>query len=270
MTTPSRPTLLVLDYPGRRDEARVRDLRLEEHGFDVRYLLGPPFQRAVTAAAYADELIEAHGPFEAVAGLLSYCMAAPIAQHVAARLSAGTSPIPMVTFDGEPATAAALDDQYGVTVAQLAAELGAALPRVDPIDAETLANDPTSVVAAMRSGLTKLATIALADDEDEDDAADDDSLADTVDGLTGFYLDWLVHLVAASNATWPRWGGEVLNVASRDHGYTGDWPGAAGTKLMRVDVSRPELLAQDTVGPPVVSFLNSTMSRQSTVRGGKP
>ncbi|BCB89233.1 hypothetical protein Psuf_065460 [Phytohabitans suffuscus] len=39
MGSPDRRLLLALDYPGRREEARISDLALEADGFDVRYLL---------------------------------------------------------------------------------------------------------------------------------------------------------------------------------------------------------------------------------------
>jgi hypothetical protein len=75
--------VLAVDFPGRREEARVADLDLEAAGFEVRYLLEESLSQASDARGYAADLL-------AVAGLggrrpeavLAYCMAAPLAQEV--------------------------------------------------------------------------------------------------------------------------------------------------------------------------------------------
>ncbi|MFA1538190.1 amino acid adenylation domain-containing protein [Actinomadura monticuli] len=234
-----RPVLLVLDYPGRRDEDRIADMNLESMGFDVRSLLAEPFVRAPTAAAYAAELVDRFGPFPAeTTAVLAYCMAAPIAQEVAAAISVDRPPVPLVLFDGEPATAAAVHEQYLVTANQVASQSGTGSPEtVDPARLEELlSTSPEAAVAVLRSSLLDLVPAALANGGTGPEAA---AIAEKV---ADFYLDWLVHLVAAHKASWTAFGGEVFHVMSRDHGYDGDWPGAAGTERARVDVPRPQLL----------------------------
>jgi hypothetical protein len=248
--TGRKPLLLVLDYPGRRTESRVSDLALEQAGCDVRYLLTAPFVRQVTAAAYATELL-ARGDAVGgeVAAVVAYCMAAPIAQEVAARCT-GAAPVPLLLFDGEPCSPAALDDQYGASLAQISngAEVAA-----QPFDGRELAHRPDAVVARMRRGLVDAALPALLAADDGD--LDPEEAAETAAALAEFYLDWLVQLVAAHNASWPRWRGEVCHVASRDHTFTGDWPGAATTRVQRVDSARDDLMRHPGARRLALSFL---------------
>lgn len=240
--------LLELDYPGRREEARIADLALGARGFSVRGLISAPFVRDLTAAAYADRLIARHGPFGDVDAVLAYCMAAPIAQEVAARVSAGRDPVRMILFDGEPATPAAVADQYMTTVKQVAEQLGTSAV-ADDLDVATLAERPAETLAWMRGNLVRLAVDALADGDDDEDALD------TAEALAEFYLDWLAHLVAAHNASWPAWGGEVYHVVSSEHTYVGNWPGARATTLFRCEVPRRDLLRRTEVADLVVSCL---------------
>lgn len=249
------PLLLVLDYPGRRAEARVAELGLESHGFAAEYLLQAPFVRRLRAAEYADELVSrvpAHRPCAAV---LAYCMAAPIAQEVAARVGGGADPVPLVLFDGEPSTPVAIEDQYGASAQQFGADLGA-VTRIDAdprmFDATALRDRPAEPVELMRRGLVTLGTAALSEGEDDLDAAE------TALEMAEFYLDWLVHLVAAYNATWPAWGGPTYHVMSRDHRYVRDWPGATETVRIRLDVARAELLRHPDALPAVKKFLHGT------------
>jgi hypothetical protein len=243
--------LLVLDYPGRRTEARVGDLALETHGFAVHHLLTAPFVRACRAAGYAEELLS-RDPLPATpAAVLAYCMAAPIAQEVAARVSRGGPPVPLVLLDGEPAGAADLEDQYVTSIRQYTAQLGGrAAPEhaAGTVNAGVLTRDPEQTVTRMRHGLVSLGTAALGGDAEAAEAAED---------LAEFYLDWLVHLVAASNATWPSWGGSVLQVVSRDHRYPQAWPGASATRTVHIDVPRPDLLRSPEVVPAIKRFLDS-------------
>lgn len=257
-----RPVLLVLDYPGRRQEARVADLRLERYGFDVRYLLTAPFPRAVTAGEYAAELARRHGPFTGeVAAVLSYCMASSVAQELAVMVRGGAGPVSMVLFDGEPVTPEAVDDQYRVARRQLAEQLGIRSDgdgEVRPFDSASLSRRPYDVIDWMRGSLVELGSTALGDDGSHED---DDEARAIAEDLADFYLDWLVHLVAAHNASWPVWDGDVLHVMSRTHAFSQDWPGARSTERARVDSPRPELLATAEAGAVAVAFLERSIRR---------
>jgi hypothetical protein len=250
----SKPQLLVLDYPGRRTEARVADLMLESHGFAVRYLLTPPLVRELRAAEYAAALLDRTRPNAGCAGVVGYCMAAPIAQELAAQLAAGHPQVPLLLFDGEPASPGAIGDQYRAAATQYVEQLGgSADPKADPrmVEPDTLAHRPAEAVELMRQSLVALGVAALGGDEADTDAAD------AAEEIAEFYLDWLVHLVAANNTTWPSWGGPVLHLVSRDHRFTGDWPGATDTTLVRLDVARPGLLRDPQGARAVTEFIKS-------------
>ncbi|MET8022329.1 hypothetical protein, partial [Streptomyces decoyicus] len=110
-------TVLVLDYPGRRVEARIEELGLEEHGYDVRYLLSQPLPRHHLAADYAEALLATHPVLDDVRAVLAFCMAAPLAQEVAARISC---PL-LVFFDGEPSSPEAIRCEFRQIQRSLAA-----------------------------------------------------------------------------------------------------------------------------------------------------
>lgn len=251
----SQPQLIVLDYPGRREEASVADLALESHGYAMRYLLAAPFVRELRADRYAEALLERAAPVGSCSAVLAYCMAAPIAHEVAARMTGHGGAVPLVLFDGEPSSPAAIVDQYQVTLQQYAEQLGLrTAPVADPdlFDAETLAERPAAAVESMRRHLISMGLAALGGHEPDDEAIE------CAHDLADFYLDWLVHLVAAHNASWPRWGGRVFHVMSRDHAFAGSWPGAASTTAVRFDVVRPELLRHPDVAPAVREFLDGS------------
>lgn len=241
MTTTGR-VLLVLDYPGRRDESRISNLGLESDGWDVRYLLEAPHERELTSAEYAARLTHRYGLFGSdVAAVLAYCMAAPIAQEIAASL--GT---PLILFDGEPSTAEAVERELGVAMTQL----GGARKVPDPPTEAQLRSEPAECVERMRQILVRLGAGAL-----REDGADEQEAAIHAGQVAGFYLDWLVYLVAAHNTSWPAWGGTVFHVVSRGHTFTRDWPGAEAMQLRYVDSGRNELLNHPDTNRLVREFL---------------
>jgi hypothetical protein len=261
------PVLLVLDYPGRRAEPAVAELGLEGAGLEVRYLLSTPPRRQTTASAYADELLSAHG-LAADPGLaaprpvavLAYCMAAAIGQDLARLVAQGAGrPVPLIVLDGEPATAETVREQYRVVAAQLMTDLGLAADVEEPEGAfapELLEKDPDGSVELMRASLTVLAAAAIAAEIDDACAA-----AETGAQLADVYVDWLVHLVAAHNATWPSWDGEVLHLTSRDHPFTDawygpSWPGALRTTTERTRNDRAGLLRDPLVRERIAEFVH--------------
>lgn len=246
--------VLVLDYPGRRAEAPVSSLDLQASGYTVRHLLEPPHVRELTARAYAERLLDRYGPFPRVRAVLAYCMAGPIAQEVAALLGAanGVGP-PLVLFDGEPATVEDIAGQYRAAGANLGALLN--LDEADwtpppAFDDSLLRDDPAEAVRRIRRGLLDLGGRAVTRGSDDPDAARADAEA-----VTEFYLDWLCHLVAAHNSSWPAWGGPAVQIVSRDQPCPPQWPGAAQTRTIRVQASRVELLSHPEVADVVRSIL---------------
>jgi hypothetical protein len=246
--------LLALDYPGRRDEARIADLRLETDGWDVKYLLQPPFGRLPDSASYAGHLARRFGPFgPEVSAVLAYCMAAPIAQYLAAHLR-----VPLVLFDGEPSTAEAVERELGVAKKQLGWSQNAG--SADRFPEGQLRIRPADCARRMREILVPLAAGTLrADGVPEPDAtAEAGPVAD-------FYLDWLTYLIAAHNTDWPDWPGPVFHVMSRGHGYAGDWPGADSTLSRRVDSERNELLGQPRTRDLARAFLSEIATKRSAL-----
>lgn len=248
------PVLVVVDYPGRRSSARVADLGLAGLGFAVRPVLEPPGVRAVAADEYARALLDEHGPFPGVAAVLAYCMAAPVGQELAALFSRGRVPVPLILFDGRPATIDAVIDQYRVAAGQLLDQLGGR-GHVDGQwvpDRTLLENDPRAALAEMTRSLTSIGVAALSDGSDAADALDD---RDVVDEVVSHFMDWLAHLLAAYH--WPRspWDGAVLHVMSSAHNVNGPWPGARSTEEVRIDAPRVELLSTASARQAVLEYL---------------
>lgn len=245
--------LLALDYPGRRDEARIADLRLEADGWDVKYLLQPPFGRLPDCASYAGHLARRFGPFgPEVTAVLAYCMAAPIAQYLAVQLQ-----VPLVLFDGEPSTTEAVERELEVAKKQLGWSRNAG-SAADLFPEDQLRGRAADCARRMREILVPLAAAALRADgvPELDAAAEAGPVAD-------FYLDWLTYLIAAHNTDWPRWPGPVFHVMSRGHGYAGDWPGAGGTLLGRIDSERSTLLGQSRTRDLARAYLSEIATRRS-------
>lgn len=251
----AKASVLVLDYTGRRREAPVSALGLERQGYTVRYLLEPPFPQELTAAGYAERLWQEHGPFGAeVKAVLAYCMAAPIAQQLLASITATIGGrVPLVLFDGEQATPQSVREQYLVAGDRLGELLDLTeSERTVAVtwEADLLRDDPSETVRRMRDGLLELGTRAAAKRPADADGTHAEALV-----ITEFYLDWLIHLVAAHNAEWPAWGGPAVQVVSRDHRCAPDWPGASSTETIRVEATRDELLHDPHVALVVSSIL---------------
>ncbi|MFI9643387.1 hypothetical protein ACIG87_25615 [Micromonospora sp. NPDC051925] len=255
-STDHRGSVLVFDYVGRRPEAPVSSLELEAYGFTVHHLLKPPRARELTAAAYADHLWRRHGPFGTeVRAVLAYCMAAPIAQEVAARLTAASgSPVPLVLFDGEPTTAESVREQYLIGVEKLGGLLSLSPARHAPAAFEPaeLRDRPEQALRRMHESLLELGERAA-----RKGTVDPRLVRTEATMVADYYLDWLSHLIAAHNASWPRWGGPAVQIVSRHHVCEAEWPGAAATETVRVDVARHDLLRH----PDVASIVQSVMTK---------
>ena len=115
----SSRTLLILDYPGRRQEAHLSELGLEGLGFDCRNLLTHPLPDEVSTPPYARRLIDrADLPAQGALAVLSYCSSAPLAAAVAARL-ATDRPLPIVFFDPFHLHRQHISGRYIVAVRQI-------------------------------------------------------------------------------------------------------------------------------------------------------
>ena len=246
--------LLVVDYPGRRDEARVHDLGLELDGWEIRYLIAPPLVRELRCPDYAIQLIDRFGLRQLeVRALLAYCTGAPIAQEIAASLGPPAQPIPLLFFDGAPALPAKIANDFRVAAQQLGGGPRSEIPPLDPetFTAGALCARPAECFERMKRHLSDLAAGALR----ADGAGDEEAAAAAAD-ITAVYLDWLAYLVAGHNTSWPRWNGEVLHLASQRHRFTDAWPGSARTRLFRIEASAGDLLRHPQTRVLTLSFLN--------------
>ncbi|MGA5319277.1 hypothetical protein ACPCIU_02470 [Streptomyces seoulensis] len=225
-------TLLVLDYPGERPEARVCELGLP----GTRDLLAVP-PPPVTPDRYLSAL-PAPGPAGAV---LAYCAAAPLAAALAARVGRegreGRS-VPLVLFDAEPVTAATVLTAYRDTVAQLGLVPGPAELR----ELAACVADPGAFLTTARARLIGHVGTALG--ADGADAAD---VADLAGPMTDAALRWLAHLLAAHHTPPPSPAGPTLRILSA---HT---PGDG----VRIPSDRAELLRDPRTYRAVASFLTA-------------
>jgi hypothetical protein len=230
--------LLVLDFPGRREEAGIADLRLEEAGWKVEYLLTPPFSRTVHARGHAAELARRHGHVVPRA-VLAYCMAAPLAQELAGLLSPPGSPVPLLLFDGEPGHA----DEVRAAVRTVAGQLAGA----DATDlADELAGMSDDALAARPDEVMRTveaATLGLAAEVFRADGFSEERASAAAAEVSGFYLDWIAHLITALNSDLPEWGGSVRHIRTPGHKGPDVWPGAGTTENHVVATERNDLLS---------------------------
>ncbi|WP_156727721.1 hypothetical protein [Streptomyces apocyni] len=250
------PMLLVLDYPGRRSEARVSDLCLEEAGYDVRHLMRTPLPRSGSSAEYAADVLAttdvpatdvpatgdpATGDPARPYAVLAYCMAAPLALDVAVR----TGCAKVLLFDGEPSTPVAVAAEYRNLLRTIGADSDA-LPSW--WERGLLDERSDRFLQLCREHLADTVRRAMGG---EFGAASDDAeamaeMAEAMAPLLDGFLDWMAYLVAAYRTDDPSWDGAVVNILSRDQPPVPSWPGAAATRSVRTGAPRDDLLADPT------------------------
>ena len=231
----------MLDYPGMEERARLADLVLDARWRTVA-LLERPADAATDAQEYAAALLPGAGPVEDVAAVVSFCMATPIAQVVAARVShAQARPVPLVAVDGAPCPDVAVQRAF----AGLAERYGASPDGID-VTGDGLRAEPQQVLDRMADRLSEAATATLLAEVGDLEVARTVS-AELVSGA----VDWLRHLVAAHNADYPAWGGELTLVNSTDALVWEAWPGARSTTVVTAGCGRTEVLAHPRVAEAV-------------------
>jgi hypothetical protein len=242
--------LLILDYPGRRPEAHLRDLRLEEYGYDCRYLLDGLLPAAVDSWEYARQLYHREpDPPEGAVAVLSYCSAAPLAVSTA-RLGSAVDdlPLPMVFLDPGRCELHHLVDNYAAVVRQIEGA-GTGTGSGPLLDIASLVSHPWALVERVEQDLLHRARLALAAD-----GFDEAEASAPLDHMVGIYLQWLRYLVAVHHRR-PGPGREVLQVLSRHHAAGLDWLGVPDGELARVDCARPELPRHPGTRAVVLEFL---------------
>ncbi|MFE3765082.1 hypothetical protein ACFXPI_25365 [Streptomyces sp. NPDC059104] len=235
---------VTLDYPGHQERTRISDLADPALPIELHSLLSNPLPRAFSAEAYAHLLLENQPPTAPVKAVVSYCLASPIGYAVARKLSDGRSAPPvLVVLDGSPCPVESVRDAYREAVVRFAER------DLEPAVAFTgadLTEHPDRVLGAMERELREIASRSLLE-EDPDEDFEEDVLDALVTDLVGHSVAWLTHLIASHNAVFPEWDGEVVMVMSRDHAFTGPWPGARATRVITVDCTRAELVSRPEV-----------------------
>ncbi|MGW7754515.1 hypothetical protein ACWGK6_23800 [Streptomyces violaceusniger] len=250
-----RRTILVVDYVGLRSEPPLTALRLEDHGFRMVEVLRPPYVRAFDAAGYASALVEPHTSLASeVAAVVTYCMAGSIAQEVAARLSSPDYGVPLVVLDGEPSTSGAIRDQWEMALRRIAHMVGA-----DVADSATraLSDDellarPCEIAREIHDSMTSIGAQQSPDSERSRVAKDVEIFAD-------WFSDWLVYLIAAHNAQWPHWGGDVLQLVSESHSAA-SWVGSRSEEVVEISADRDGLALDPGARAAILSFMAERIS----------
>jgi hypothetical protein len=244
----TEPTLLVLDYPGRRPEAPVTDMNLDRAGYDCAYLLTTPLPTALSTAGYARELCARPLPARAD-GLIAYCAAAPLAVEVARLLAGPAEPAPIVLLDPQPTPPSEINHEYLDVVRQVEGR-SPILQRPPLLDIEGLLGTPATLVECIEADLRRRAQLALAAHGVHVDEA-----SGPVEGVVGVYVEWLIFLVAAHHSAPAAGRGPVLQVISRGHPDDAGWLGATDLRTVRIDCDRPELAAHPQARAAVLDFL---------------
>ncbi|GAA3728632.1 hypothetical protein GCM10022225_07490 [Plantactinospora mayteni] len=237
MTGAQQPGLvLTLDYPGYEERPRISNLVADVPGVEVRHLMTHPLPAVPSAVEYAEALVREVTADRRVDAVVSYCLASPIA-HEVARLTTGRqrcAPI-LIALDGAPCPATTVVDEYRRVLS------GFGAPDTEPavaLSGRAMVDRPRLLLAEMASELRLHVVRAMSGVADE---VDEVALC-LVEELVGKAIDWLTQLMAAHNAPFLPWPGEVLLVRSRDHPFNGPWPQVPTSRMWSVDCDREDLL----------------------------
>ncbi|MFD1832894.1 hypothetical protein ACFSJS_25090 [Streptomyces desertarenae] len=230
--------LRVLDYPGRRAEAPVTALGLD----DMVALLGdsPPIEG--TGPAYAARLDDGPEP------ILAYCAASAIAVHLAHR---SREPRPLIFFDPMPATDDDIARAYATAVAQVP---GGSEP---PGPLGELPSEPEAFLNAVREDLTRRAERAL-----RALGLEDEVVIEPVAHFVRQHLSYLSYLLAARGELPDGPVGPMLQVLSREHSDHRGWLPAGELHTVRIDSDPTGLTAHEASRSSVMSFLTAVTRRQ--------
>lgn len=245
----ANPRLLILDYPGRRPEAHISEMRLDRSGFECREVLTSPMPTVLTTPAYARELHTRQWSDRPVA-LVAYCAAAPLAVAMAALLAGPAGPVPIVLLDPQQTPPSEILHEYHEVVRQVEGR-APNVERPPLLDIEGLLATPETLARRIGEDLRLRARLALA--AFGFDGAD---VGGPVEGVVGVYVEWLTFLVAAHHDEQPPPSGPILQVLSQDHPADAGWLGATDLRTVRVACDRPELAADPEARAAVLEFLH--------------
>lgn len=245
------PVLLVLDFPGRRPEAHISELSLDEHGFSSVYPLESAPPASPTTPDYARELCTRQS-LDRPAAVVAYCAATPLAVATAELLAGPDGAPPIVLLDPQLTPPSEIALEYDIVVRQVEGRMPAQAERPPRLAIEPLVATPEEAIKQIAEDLRLRALNALA--AFGFTGADADR---TAAGVIGMYKDWLTFLVAAHHAEQPGPRGPVLQVLSRAHTDDLGWLGAADVRTVRVPCDRSELAARPEAREAVIDFLKA-------------
>lgn len=244
-------TLDIIDYPGRRPEAYIADLKLESEGLGTNYLLAHHHQTDVTAAAYAEALF-AKKPQGGggVTAILGYCASSGVSAHYAEIVARETGQMPLlICFDASPCSIGDIEDCYLTALRQI--EEDHPETALAPVGLPALVDRPHLLIDAVREDLTcRMVRTLAADGLTDDDVAG--LVTQTVDDT---HISWITHLLACGDARPPTRSGRTLNVVSRGYTDGPDWLHGEDVLTVRIDCDRADLLRHPETRSAVLGFL---------------
>jgi len=250
------PIAVTIEYPRVEHPVRLEQLA-DRLGFPVVPLLAKPFPADLDAESYAAALVRSlDGDDRPVGLVVAVCTAAPIGHEVARLVSGrqGSAPT-LVALDGAPIRPFDVIKAYEEAVAAYAG------PQRRPSVSVTetgLRQRPEQLLAAIEAEFSDAATEAL-----RARSLRAQSIAQIVRDTVGTSMAWLRHLVAAHNAAFHPWTGEVVLATSDEAYFLRDWPGAARTRQVAIGGRSNEL-----VGHPRIPSFRAT-ERAAVANGGK-
>jgi hypothetical protein len=230
--------IVVLDFPGRRDQPPVSDLRLEEAGHPVRDLLAEEQPDEASGGQYARRLCDRLGAEAAsVTAIIAYCLAAPIGVELAATLA-----------DVAPAPRLALINATLGGPAAVGAALAEALEQLGPGDGTTVEALRLLPPDVLGDFLVERARAALGG------IGDEELLSAVAYDLAARHLGWIMHVTAASSLTSDHPG--AWHLVSADHDLARHWPLPSGRLPTRVDDPATSLTSSPAARGQVLNWLD--------------
>ncbi|MFC4066231.1 hypothetical protein [Actinoplanes subglobosus] len=204
--------IVVLDFPGRRDQPPVSDLRLEDAGHRVRYLLAEEQPRETSGREYVYRLRDRLGAeASSVTAVVAYCLAAPIGVEFAAAVDSPRLALINATLGGPDAVDAALAE---------------ALDQLGRGDDTTVADLRRQSPEDRNDFLVERAHAVLGG------TSDDELLSAVAHDLAGRHIGWISHVMAASSLTADH--PHAWHLVSADHDLARHWPLPSGRHPARV------------------------------------
>jgi hypothetical protein len=240
--------LLILDYPGRRPEASLSALRLEDSGYRTLSLPAQPLPVEVTGRAYAQRLVAIPGT-SASSAVVAYCAASAIAVHVAHLLYEQRGWAPALVFlDATPTSTADVTQAYATAIRQVPGSSGPPAPGAEPPE---LPEQPALLLQEAHDDLSRRAATAL-----RAQGLGEDVITEPVAHFADQHVAYLAYLLAAQGPLPRDPVAPMLQVLSRDHRDHRDWLPGGELSTVRIDSDRAGLATHVETRKTVLKFLD--------------